>query len=121
MRVFIVDEDGLGDGLAARVFGAVDEAEEVAIVEIAEAVDFVGWGHGGGDAGDELGGELEAHVHIAGADVEEQVGGGGDGVARGGVDFAEGMELGGAGRAEEVVPGVGAERHDAGELHVHVA
>lgn len=44
--VFIADQDGLGDGLAARVFGAVDEAEEVAVVEIAEAVNFVGGGLG---------------------------------------------------------------------------
>ena len=47
--VFIADEHGLGDGLTPRIFGAVDEAEEVAL---ARSVFMRGvprrlWGPGG--------------------------------------------------------------------------
>ena len=110
------DEGGVEGGEAAGIFGAVDEAEEVAVVEVAEAVGFVDGFESGADAGHDLGYQLEAEIHALGAEMEEEVGGSGRSVAIAGAEFFEGVELGGARIVgEEFVPGVGAERGDAGE------
>lgn len=92
--VLFGDEDRFGEGGGGGVGGAVDEAEEVAGVKVAEALGVVLDGDGGAEEAEELAFELEADVAPVGADVEEQVaGGGGCGVALA-VDGAEGMELG---------------------------
>jgi hypothetical protein len=110
------DESGVERGEAARVFGAVDEAEEVAIVEIAEAVGFVDFVECGGDSGHDLGDEFEAEVHALRAKMEEEVGGSRWSVAVAGAEFFEGVEFRGARIVgEEFVPGVGTEGGDARE------
>jgi hypothetical protein len=47
--------------------------------------------------------------------MEEEVGGSGGGMAIAGAEFLEWAEFGGAGGAEEFVPGGGTEGGDAGE------
>ena len=69
--VFIANEDGIGGSAARGVFGAVHEAEEIAFVEVAEAVDFVGGGDGAFEASHDLRGELETEIHALGADVKD--------------------------------------------------
>ena len=119
--VLLADDGGVACGLAAGVFGAVDEAEDVAVVEVAEAVGLVGDGDVIAECVHDVGGELEAEVDAFGADVEEEVAGCGDGVATAGAELAEGMELGGAGLAEEAVPCVGAVADDTGQSGLDVA
>ena len=84
-------------------------------------MDFVGGGDGALQARHDLHGELETEIHALGADVKEQVAGRGDGVARAGAKFTKGMKFRRARRAEEAVPGVGTEAHDAGESGFKIA
>ena len=65
------NEDGIGGRTACGIFGAVHEAEEIAFVEIAEAVDFVGGGDGAFEARHDLHGELETEIHVLSADVKD--------------------------------------------------
>ena len=113
--IFLADEDGIGGRAACGIFGAVHEAEQIAFIEVAEAVDFVGSGDGASKASHDLRRELKTEIHALGADVKDQVAGCGNSVARAGADFAEGMKFGRAWGAEEAVPGVGTQAHDAGE------
>ena len=57
--------------LPAGIFRAVHESEEIAIVDVAEAVDFISRDDGGSEARHDLGGELETEIHALSADVEE--------------------------------------------------
>jgi len=74
-RVLLADQHVPGGLVAHRVLRAVHEAEQVTLVEILEAVRLVD------DVGDlpqpldDLAGQLEAEVHLAGPQVEEQVAG----------------------------------------------
>ena len=69
--IFVANEDGV-DGCAARgIFGAVHKAEEIAFIEVAEAVDFVGGSDGPFEASHDLGGELETEIHALGTDVKD--------------------------------------------------
>jgi hypothetical protein len=115
VRVFAGDERGVECSAAAGVFGAIDEAEKVAVLEVAKAMGFVDIEECGADAFHDLGNEFEAEVHAFGADVKEKIGGGGGSMAVAGAELAEGVELCGARVAKEFVPRVGAEGGDAGE------
>src|SRR5262245_57661747 len=119
--VLLADQDGVRSRLSRGILGPVHEAEEIAIVEVAEAVDLVGRGDGAPQAGHDQRGELEAQVHALGADVEEQVAASGNRVARAGSELAERMQLGRTRRSEEAVPGAGTEAEDAGEGAFEVA
>jgi hypothetical protein len=48
----------------------MDEARQIALVEVLEAMHFVLRGDGVADAGHDVGGQLEAQVHVRGTDVE---------------------------------------------------
>ena len=63
-------DDGVG---AIGVLGAVDEPQQVALLEEPEAVHLVDDGHGAGHRGEDPAAELEAHVHGIALDVEEQI------------------------------------------------
>ena len=73
VRVVVADEQGVVGGRTDRVLGAVDEAEQVAAVEVAEAVHLVDDGRGAAEPLGHPGSELEAEVQLLGLDVEEQV------------------------------------------------
>ncbi len=110
VRILIADLAGGQGDLAVRVLGAVDEAEQIAVVEELEAVHLVddrdGTGHRLGDPA----GQLETDVENLGADVEEQIPRGGRGVVAGAAQLDEGMQLGGPRPGEQSIPGVGADR-----------
>ena len=72
-RVVGLDQGRLRQAEAGRIFGAVDEAEQVAGVEIPEALDLVGDRHGIAQRVENEPLEFKAHVGAIGADVEQQV------------------------------------------------
>src|SRR5215469_7429818 len=63
----------------------------------------------------------ETEIHALGANVKEQVSGCRNSMARARANFMEGMEFARTWRAEERVPGIGAEAHDAGESTIEGA
>lgn len=119
--VFFADEDGVCRRAAGGIFGAVNKAQEVAFVEVAETVDFVCRGDGPSKARHDLRGEFKAQIHVLSADMEEQVSGRGNRVARAGANLAKGMQFRGTRRSKQAVPGVRAEAHDAGESGFEIA
>ena len=119
--ILVADQDRVERGLPLRVFGAVDKAEEVALVEIAEAVHLVGDRYRIAEAADQLACQLEAQIHALGADVEQDVAGRRDGLARPGPEFAERVQFRRARRAEQPVPNCRPERHDAGQIAFEIA
>ena len=75
VRVLVADQRGRdARPRAGRVLGAVDEAQQVALVEVLEAVHLVDarWPRRRSRS-HQLRGQLEAQVHPPGADVEQQV------------------------------------------------
>ena len=89
---------------AGRVLGAVDEPEQVALVEVDEAVHLVGDRRRAVQPRHDLLGELEAQVHPGRADVEQQVAGRADGVPPAGPQFAERMQPGRAAAGRSAGP-----------------
>ena len=73
--VLVADQRGVARGLGHRVFRAVDEAEQVAVVEILEALGRVGHRHRAFQPRHDQRGQLETEVHALGAQVEQQVAG----------------------------------------------
>ena len=82
---------------------------------------FLDGGDGTPDAGHDLGRELEAQIHALGADMEQEISGGRDRMARAAAKFAERMELGRARRAEQPVPRLRTDSHHAGQAGLDVA
>ncbi len=107
--------------MPARIFRAVDESEKIAVIEVAEAVHLVDRGHCAAETTHDLRGDLEAQVHPLGADMEQKVARGSDGVARSGPELAEGVKLSRARVAEQPVPGVGPNPHHAGKPGFEIA
>ncbi len=104
--------------LTLGVLGAVDEAEQVALVEGAEAVDLVDDTGGAVEAVHQSRRELEAEVEPVGADVEEQIAGGrGRGVLAAG-EARERVQVARSRRAvaEQAIPQRRADAGDADEL-----
>ena len=74
-RIFASDSHG-GDGVAAhRIFGAVDEADEVSVLEVLEAVNLVDHRGCAVQSLRDLPSHLETRIHAHRADVEEQIAG----------------------------------------------
>jgi hypothetical protein len=119
--VFRADEHGVDHRLAPRIFRAVDETQEVAVVEVAEAVHFVDRRNRASDPRHDLRRKLEAQVHALGADVEQQVTGRRDRMPLSGANLPEWMQLRRAWWPEQAVPRVGPESHDAGQARFDVA
>ena len=120
-QVFCADIDGFDGLLGRRVFRAVNEADEVAVVEIAKAMDFINRRDRVAEPGHDLGRQLEAEVHAPGANVEEEIAGRGDRMARAGLDLAKGMQLRRPRLAKEAIPRVRANSHDARKICFNVA
>jgi hypothetical protein len=98
--VFVANEDSVGGRAACGIFGAVHKAEEIALVEVAETLNFVGSGDGAFEARQDLRGKFETKIHMLGANVKHQVTGRRDGVARARANLPEGMKFGRTRRAE---------------------
>ena len=120
-RVLAADEGGVERVAAFRIFGAVDKAQEIALVEIAEAVDLVLGRDQSPEPAHDLPGQLEAQIHAPRPDVEQDVARGGDCLARPAAKFAERVQLGRAWRTEEPIPHLRSERDDAGEAAFEIA
>jgi hypothetical protein len=120
-RILVADDRGLDHLLAARILGAVDEAEQVALVEVTKAVNLVDRRDRATEALHDPGRELEAEIHALGADMEQQIARGRDRVARPRPNLAEDMQLGRPRLSEHAVPGFGADPHHAGEAGLQVA
>jgi hypothetical protein len=106
VRILVADQHGRPRHRPRRVLTAVDETEQVARVEVAEAVDLVLDRDDAGQPLHDLGGQLEAQVHPLGADVEEQVAGRGHGTVLGPGELTEGVQPGRSRAAEQAVPGL---------------
>ena len=88
-RILGADDRRLDGRRSGRILGPVNEAGEIAIVEIAEAMDLVLGRDGAVQAGHDLTRELEAEVHPLGPDVEQDVAGSRDGSAWSAPDLLE--------------------------------
>ena len=115
------DERGVDHRLPTRILGAVDEAQKVAVVEVAKAVHLVDRGDRVAELGHDLRRDLEAQVHPLGADMEQEVARRCDRVARSGPELPERVKFGRARVAEQPVPGVGPDSHHAGEAGFEIA
>src|SRR5262245_49311043 len=71
--ILLADDRGIDHGLAARIFGAVDEAEQIAVVEVTKALNLIDRQDRAAKARHDLRRHLEAKVHPLGTDVKEQV------------------------------------------------
>ena len=114
--VFCADIDGIVGLLGRRIFRTVNEAEEIAVVEIAKAMDFIDRRGRVADPGHDLGRQLEAQIHALGANVEEEIAGRGNRMARASLDLAKGVQLRRPRLAKETIPRVRANSHDAREI-----
>lgn len=119
LRVLVADHHRGERGVALRVLGAVDEAHQVALVEVLEAVHLVGDGHGAPQPVHQPGGQLEAEVGPAGADVEQHVARGGRGGVARPAQLLEGVEPGRARPGEQAPPGVRTDPRHTGQLVRH--
>jgi len=105
-------------GPAAGILGPVNEAEQVAFVEVLEAVDLVDDADVATQPVHDLTGELEAEIHLHGADVKQQVARRGHCPVPRADDFGKGMQFSRPGSAEQPVPRRGSHADDAGEAAV---
>ena len=111
--VLVADHDRGPRRRALRVLRAVDEPEQVALVEELEPVHLVDHLRVPVEPDHQPPGELEAQVEAMGADVEEQVAGCRDGGVPGAGELGERMQAGRARPAEEAVPELGADADHA--------
>src|SRR5262249_8212772 len=119
-RVLIADDGGVDRGLVRGVLRPIDEAEQVPLIEVLEAVHFVRRGNCATEPGHDLDRELEAQVHTDGANMEEDVAGSGDGMMPA-ANLTEWMQFFRPRRPEEPLPGIGAKCHDARQAALEVA
>src|SRR6266571_2076889 len=119
--VLFSDERGFDRLLPLGILRPIDEADEVATIEVAEPMHLVHGGDGGSKAGHDVRRKLEAQVHSLRSDVEEQVAWRRDGVPFSRVNLPKRSQLRGLRRSEEGVPGIGPKRHDAGKAAVKLA
>ena len=81
-RVLLANEGGIDGFLTAGVLRSVDEAEQIAGIEEAKSMHLVDRRHRIAESAQDLTGELETEVEVLRANMEEQVAGSGDGMAR---------------------------------------
>ena len=113
--VLVAHGDRRERGRTLGVLGAVDETQQVALVERSEPVHLVDDPHVPAERAHQTLRELEAEIQALGSEVEEQVARRRDrGVSRAG-DLGERVQLGGARIAEEGVPGRRPDTHDAAQ------
>ena len=110
--ILLADDGGVDGRLIHRVLRPVDEADQVAIIEVSEAVHLVRRGNRAAEPRHDLRRQFEAQIHPRGADVKQDVARRRDGVMPA-VDLAERMQILRPWLAEQPIPCVGAEPHDA--------
>lgn len=110
--IFLADDGGLDRGLFHGIFRPIDEADQVAIVEVLEAVHFIGRGDRAAEPRHDQCRQFEAQIHSLGADMKEDVTRRSHGMMPA-VDLAERVQVLRPRLSEEPVPRVGAESHDA--------
>ena len=110
IRFLVTDLGGAVGQRTVRVLGAVDESEQVAVVEELEAVHLVDDGDRPAHRLDHPAGELEADVENLGPDVEQQVTRCGGGVVAGAAQLDERVQIFGARPGEQSIPRVGPDR-----------
>ena len=71
--------------------------------------------------GHDLRRDLEAQIHPLGADMKQEIARRCDRVARSGAELPKRMKFGRSRVAEQSVPGVGPDSHDAGEAGLEIA
>src|SRR5262249_1576528 len=117
----LVTHDYRIDGCLTRgIFRSVDKADEIAVVEVAESMYFVGHGNGKADARHDLRSKLEAQIEPLCTDVKQQVARRSDGMPIAHMDLVEGMQLRWPRRAKEPVPCFGSERQDTRQSRLDV-
>lgn len=114
--VLFADEHGVGGRPALGVLAAVDEAEQVAVVEVLESMDFVDDRDRAVQSFHDQPGEFEAEVHAAGPEVEQEVSRRGRGPVAPARQLGERVQLLGARPAEQPVPGRRSDADDAAEV-----
>ena len=119
--VFGAHISGIDRRLPGRVLGAVDKADEIAVVEIAKAVHFVDRRHRLAELSHDLRRQFETQVHALGANVKDEIARRRDRMARAGFDFPKRMQFRRPRLAEQPVPGVGANPHHTGEISLDIA
>ena len=112
-RVFRLDERRLGQIGAGRIFGAVDEAEQVSGIEIAKAMNLIGDGYGVAERLENEPLELKTHVGAIGPDVEQQISRRRHRGVRRSPDLGERPQLCRTARLSKSIPGGAADRHVA--------
>lgn len=120
-RVLNADQYGAGGLLPDRVLRTVDEAEQVALVQIAETGHLVGDGDRAPQPSHDLRAEGETEVLAGGPDVEDQVARGGRGVMAGAAQLPERVQLRRARTVHQPVPGRGADARNDTEPPVRIA
>ena len=119
--ILVADERSFDHRLPTRILRAVDEPQEVAVIEVAKAMHLVDRRDRVAERRHDLRRHLEAEVHPLGADMEQQVPWGRNRMARSGADLAERMKFGRARIPEQPVPRLGPDSHHAGEPGFEVA
>ena len=71
--VFLADHGGVDGGLRDGIFRSVDETQQIAIIEVSEAMHLVRHRRGAAKPRHDLRRHLEAQVHARGANMEQQV------------------------------------------------
>jgi hypothetical protein len=97
--IFIADDGGINGGLIHRIFRAVDKAEQVAIVEITEAMDLVRHRNRAVEPRHDLRRQLKAQIHAGGPDMQHDVARRRDRMMNA-MDFTKGMQAFRSRRAE---------------------
>ena len=109
--ILLADDGGVDSGLIHRVLRPVDETNQVAVIEVIEAVHLVCRGNCAAEPRHDLCRQFEAQIHSCGADMKEDVARCCDGVMAA-VDLTERVQFFRLRCPEEPVPCVGAKRHD---------
>lgn len=68
--VLCADDGGVDDRIATRIFRSIDEASEVAVVEVTKPLYFNHDGDDSSDASHDLRRDFKAQVHPLGSDVK---------------------------------------------------
>ena len=96
-------------------------SQEIAVVEVTEAVHFIYRRNGISDARHKLSSKLKAQIHALGTDVEQQVSRRRDRMAISSANLLEWMQVCGSRRPKEAVPRGRPKPHDAGKAPCQIA
>jgi hypothetical protein len=91
--ILIANEHGVSGCFTPGILCAIDEAEEIAVIEVSEAVHFIDLGNRSPDTRHDLRRKLEAQIHVLSSDMEQQIAWSGGRMAISGTNLAKGMQL----------------------------